>query len=139
MPFLTKFLLIASFLASYNPSKYDSRFFTRGGEGRGKISKKAGSNNGSLVRTQLTGPKAFAIDRMLAIFYSIVEDDCKMTTDIHSQIATCISLRLLIRVSAPNNLNSMKCKCNISFALVKSIATSVRFDISKYLYDFVDV
>ncbi|KAJ3367716.1 Origin recognition complex subunit 5 [Kappamyces sp. JEL0680] len=138
MPFLTKFLVIASFLASYNPSKYDNRYFTRGGEGKSKAGRKGGVHNGSLVRTQLTGPKAFPIDRMLAIFYSILEDDCKFTFDIHSQIATLISLRLLVKVSASNRLDSIKCKCNVSFSLVKTIAKSVRFDIMKYLFDFVD-
>lgn len=139
MPYLTRFLVIASFLASYNPSKYDNRFFTRGGEGRTKVGRKGGAQNGSLLRNQLTGPRPFAVDRMLAIFYSILEDDCKMTLDIHSQIATCISLRLLIKVSAANKLDVVKCKCNVSFALIKSIAATVRFDIAKYLYDFVDI
>ncbi len=139
MPYLTKFLVIAAFLASYNPQKYDARYFTKGAEGRTKISKKGGVHNGSLLRNQLTGPRSFGIERMLAIFYSILDDDCKMTFDIHSQIATCFSLRLLIKVSSPSRLDMVKCKCNVSYTFVKAIAKSVRFDISKYLYDWVDV
>jgi origin recognition complex subunit 5 len=138
-PYFTKFLICASFLASYNPSKYDNRYFTRGGEGKKKVGKIGGIHNGSLKRTQLTGPKAFAIDRMLAIFYSILPDGCKFTFDIHSQIATMISNRMLIRVSAANRLDAIKCKCNLSYPIVKTIGRTVDFDILKYLFDFVDV
>lgn len=139
MPYMTKFLVIASFLASYNPQKYDARFFTRGGEGKKKVGKKGGVHNGALYRNQLNGPCTFAVERMLAIFYSILEQDCKMSFDIHSQIATCVSLKLLVRVSAVNRLDMMRCKCNVSFPFVKAISKSVRFDIVKFLFDWVDV
>ena len=138
MPFHTKFLVIAAFLASYNPKKYDSRLFTRGGEGRAKVGKTGGVNNGSNNRSQLLGPSNFTIDRMLSIFYHILQDDIAPTFDIHSQIASCISLRLLIRVSASGRLDAMKCKANVSYPFVKQISRSIQFDISKYLFDWID-
>ena len=132
--------MIASFLASYNPSKYDNRFFSKGGEGRAKVGKKGGSNNGSLMRSQLVGPKVFNVARMLVIFYSILPDqDHRFTFDIHCQIRTLISLRLLTRTSNASRLDSIKCKCNVSYVFIKSVARSVHFDIGKYLYDFIDI
>jgi origin recognition complex subunit 5 len=86
IPRLTKFLVLASFLASYNPAKLDARFFTRGGEGTKKVGKKSGIQKGSRMRQQLKGPKAFSIERMLAIFYSIVDEDVKPSFDILSQV-----------------------------------------------------
>ncbi|KAI8899779.1 origin recognition complex subunit 5 C-terminus-domain-containing protein, partial [Globomyces pollinis-pini] len=42
LPHYTKFLVMASFLASYNPARLDKRFFTRGGEGKTRVGKKGG-------------------------------------------------------------------------------------------------
>lgn len=138
LPYFTRFLMIASFLASFNPSKYDNRFFSR--EDRSRVGKKGGIHNGSLMRSQLAGPKAFPVDRMLTIFYSILPDEeCRFTFDIHSQIASLISLRLLTKVSAASRLDLIKCRCNVSYIFIKSVARSVNFDIGKYLYDFIDV
>jgi origin recognition complex subunit 5 len=85
LPRLTKFLVIAGYLASYNPSKLDQRYFTKGGEGKKKVSKKGGVQNGSKKRQQLIGPKSFGLERMLAIFYSIADgvDSCY---DIQTQV-----------------------------------------------------
>ena len=85
LPYYTKYLLIAAFVASYNPPRLDQRFFTRGGEGR---SKKVNSmNNGSKMRQQLLGPKAFGVERMLAIFFHMIEDKNLIPSfDIYTQV-----------------------------------------------------
>ena len=36
LPYYTKFLLLASYLASYNPARFDVRYFSKVGEARGK-------------------------------------------------------------------------------------------------------
>jgi hypothetical protein len=38
------------------------------------------------MRQQLVGPKAFPIERMLAIFYSIIDDDLEDSIDIQLQV-----------------------------------------------------
>jgi origin recognition complex subunit 5 len=147
LPKLTKYLVIASFLASYNPARLDSRFFTKGGEGKKKVGKKGSIYNGSKKRQQLLGPKSFPLERMLAIFYSIVnENDIKSTFDIHTQafhfliqISTCFSLRLIIRLTSMNQLDTVKCKSNVSFAFVKDLGSTIDFEVSKYLFDFIDM
>ncbi|KAI8587013.1 origin recognition complex, subunit 5 [Geranomyces variabilis] len=153
LPYYTKFLIIAAFLASYNPPRLDVRFFAKdrsdevtrrkGGKDRaGRVQKEGGKgfivfHNRIQMRQQLLGPKAFPVERMLAIFYSILPDEIESTVDIQMQIASLTTLRLLVRVTAPDRLDGVKCKCNASCEFVKAIGRSVRFDVGQYLYDFV--
>ena len=72
LPFYSKFLLIAAFLASYNPAKSDKRFFVKH---HGKQKKTLSSIKAKeKLNSQLTGPKPFPLERLLAIFYNIVEE-----------------------------------------------------------------
>uniref|UniRef100_A0A0B7A6K7 Origin recognition complex subunit 5 n=1 Tax=Arion vulgaris TaxID=1028688 RepID=A0A0B7A6K7_9EUPU len=85
LPYYSKFLLIAAYLASYNPMKCDRRFFAKYTE---KVSKRS-----KLVKKKerasnhLLGPKVFPIDRMMAIFYSIVEGKVVPSAHINVQSA----------------------------------------------------
>ncbi|BFZ56113.1 hypothetical protein PYCC9005_003155 [Savitreella phatthalungensis] len=76
-----KFLLIASYLASYNPTRTDRTFFSRGrdgpsskrrrgGRGRGRGGNAAGSMGDKLPQRVL-GAKAFGLERMMSIFQAI--------------------------------------------------------------------
>ncbi|TPX60910.1 hypothetical protein PhCBS80983_g01469 [Powellomyces hirtus] len=143
LPYYTKFLVIAAFLASYNPARLDVRFFSKdrsdevkrrkGGKGRSR----GLVNEGGHMRQQLLGPKSFPVERMLAIFYSILPDEIEGTTDIQMQIASLMTLRILLRVTTPDRLDGMKCKCNASYEFVQQLGKSVRFDVSQYLHDFI--
>ncbi|KAI8087840.1 origin recognition complex subunit 5 C-terminus-domain-containing protein [Gilbertella persicaria] len=141
LPFYTKFLLIAAYLASYNPPRFDVRYFAKTAEERKK--KKGGGTRkgrvdrlGGKMRQQLLGPKAFPVERMLAIFYSILEDSLEDTVDIQLQITSLTTLRLLVRTTQMERLDTAKYKCNVNFEFIRSIAKSVRFEIEHYLYDF---
>lgn len=147
LPHHTKYLLIASFLASYNPAKLDVRFFSRGSEDmtktkRGKWRKgqhqaqTGKAKNRDKLRQQLIGPKPFPVERMLAIFYSISDDAIDSTVDIQMAISTLVTLKLLIRSSAYDRLEATKCKCNVSYDFAIKVASEVNFPLSKYLYDF---
>ena len=85
LPFHSKFLLIAAYLSSYNPMKSDKRFFLKhhGKVRKTKTSLKAKEKR---VSSQLTGPKAFPLDRMMAIFYAIVDDQVAPSANIQSQV-----------------------------------------------------
>ncbi|OBZ83491.1 Origin recognition complex subunit 5 [Choanephora cucurbitarum] len=141
LPFYAKFLLIAAYLASYNPPRFDVRYFAKSAEERKK--KKGGGTRkgrvdklGGKMRQQLLGPKAFPVERMLAIFYSILEDSLEDTIDIQLQITSLTTLRLLVRATNMDRLDGAKYKCNVNFDFIRSIAKSVRFEIEHYLYDF---
>ena len=140
LPFYSKFLLISAYIASYNPVKSDKRFFMKY---HGKFKKRVqhcASVAAHKRSSQLLGPKQFPLDRMLAIFYVIVDvDEEKLRreggapTDIASQISSLVSLNLLTQVST--ELDLPKYKCNVGLDFIRLLAKNVRFEVHKYLYD----
>ncbi|KAG1650951.1 Origin recognition complex subunit 5 [Nymphon striatum] len=118
LPFYSKFLLIAAYLSSYNPTRTDTRFFIK-------------------ATNQLLGPKPFPLDRLLAIFYSIVEERVAPTHVIFSQISSLVTLRLLTSIGCDGSLDVPKYKCSVSLDMIRNISRTVDFDIIRYLYDFI--
>jgi len=138
LPFFSKFLIIAAYLASYNPAKYDRRLFVKAKEGR----KNKGRGLKSLKKqklhnaARLMGPKVFPIDRLMAIFYSIVEERVTPSLNIFVQITTLISLKLLTHTGSSAMFQGVpKYRCNASYDLVKSLSRTVNFELGRYLYD----
>ena len=149
LPFYSKFLLIAAFLASYNPAKSDKRFFVKH---HGKQRKTASSiKTKEKLNSQLTGPKPFPLERLLAIFYNIVEEQVAIvvitlywsytdlfqvnpTANIYSQVSSLVRLQLLTAVGL-EMMDQPKYKCNVSMDFVRTVAKTVQFDVYKYLYD----
>ena len=82
LPYYAKFFLIAAYLASYNPAKADRRLFVKN---HGKERKKKRKQQKKQAE-QLLGPKPFPLDRLLAIFYAIIEEDVNLTADLLSQV-----------------------------------------------------
>jgi origin recognition complex subunit 5 len=80
----SQYLLIAAYLASYNPAKTDNQYFAKvflsslcpalspklivQHDGRKKKSKKRSRDHDAVPRS-LLGPAAFPLERLLAIFY----------------------------------------------------------------------
>lgn len=112
LPYYTKFLLIACYLASYNPAKFDLRYFAKGREerkkkkGGGTKKGKADNNAGGKMRQQLLGPKAFPMERMLAIFYSIIDDDLDDSIDIQLQVNISIYMMMMMIKAIKDNNNN---------------------------------
>ncbi|KAJ2479286.1 hypothetical protein IWW56_003193 [Coemansia sp. RSA 2131] len=126
LPYYTKFLLMAAFLASYNPSRLDAQYFSRS-KAPAKRRGKAATQDalGGKDRQQLLGPRSFGIERMLAIFYSIIAEPAVSSVDVQIQIASLVSLRLLTKTSAGDRLDGIKCKCNVSLESIRAISHSV--------------
>ncbi|KAJ2373618.1 hypothetical protein IW150_003535 [Coemansia sp. RSA 2607] len=139
LPYYTKFLLVAGFLASYNPSRLDMQYFARGrdpsAKGR-KRKRQAEDALGGQKRQQLVGPRAFAIERLLAIFYSIVAEAVDSSVDVQVQIASLVTLRLFTRTSSGDRLDGVKCRCNVGLETIRAISRSVQFEVDRFLYDF---
>nr|XP_002740279.1 PREDICTED: origin recognition complex subunit 5-like [Saccoglossus kowalevskii] len=133
LPYYSKYLLIAAYLASYNPTRTDKRFFSKH---HGKINKHKLKKT-EKISFQLLGPKPFPLERLMAIFYSIVEGKVAPTANIFSQISSLVSLHLVSHVSSDDQLDSAKYKCTVSLDFIRSIARTVNFDVVRYLYDFV--
>ncbi|XP_041109987.1 origin recognition complex subunit 5 [Polyodon spathula] len=134
LPYYSKYLLIAAYLASFNPTRADKRFFLKH---HGKIKKTNFLKKHEKTSNHLLGPKPFPLDRLLAIFYSIVDSRVAPTANIFSQISSLVVLQLLALVGHDDQLNSPKYKCAVSFDFIRAIARTVNFEIVKYLYDFL--
>ncbi|XP_020382328.1 origin recognition complex subunit 5 isoform X1 [Rhincodon typus] len=134
LPFYSKFLLIAAYLSSYNPARTDKRFFSKH---HGKIKKTSFLKKHEKTSNHLLGPKPFPLDRLLAIFYSIVDSRVTPTANIFSQIASLVALQLITHVGHDDQLDGPKYKCTTSLDFITAIARTVNFDIVRYLYDFL--
>ncbi|XP_059843169.1 origin recognition complex subunit 5 [Hypanus sabinus] len=134
LPYYSKFLLIAAYLSSYNPARTDKRFFMKH---HGKIKKSSFLKKHEKTSNHLLGPKPFPLDRLLAIFYSIVDSRVTPSANIFSQITTLVALQLLTLVGHDDQLDGPKYKCTASLDFIRAIARTVNFDIVRYLYDFL--
>ncbi|KAF7971160.1 hypothetical protein HWV62_21982 [Athelia sp. TMB] len=80
LPRMSKFILIAAFLASTNPAKTDLRMFGRGLDERKKKRKgggprRTGKNTIAKVPQRLLGPAPFPLDRLVAILGVLLEEN----------------------------------------------------------------
>ncbi|XP_064417512.1 origin recognition complex subunit 5 isoform X3 [Latimeria chalumnae] len=85
LPYYSKFLLIAAYLSSYNPARTDKRFFLKH---HGKMKKTNFLKKHEKTSNHLLGPKPFPLDRLLAIFYSIVDRRVAPTAYVFSQLSS---------------------------------------------------
>uniref|UniRef100_A0A8C9RP97 Origin recognition complex subunit 5 n=1 Tax=Scleropages formosus TaxID=113540 RepID=A0A8C9RP97_SCLFO len=118
LPYYSKFLLIAAYLASYNPARTDRRFFLKN---HGRIKKTNFLKKHEKTSNHLLGPKPFPLDRLLAIFYSVVDSRVAPTASIFSQISSLVTLQLLTQVGHDDQLDSPKYKCAVSLGFVRAI------------------
>ncbi|XP_034475044.1 origin recognition complex subunit 5 [Drosophila innubila] len=140
LPYYGKYLLIAAFLASHNSAKQDKRLFVKN---HGKQRKRmqtvnAKAKNAEKMSTTL-GPKSFSIDRLLAIFYAILDEKVGLTCNLLSQISTLVHLKLLGFVSGEQNImdGSAKLQCTVGLEFVLYIGKVVGFNVRQYLCDFM--
>lgn len=83
LPYYAKYFLIAAYLASYNSPKHDRRLFVKN---HGKQRKQARKGMAKTQVSELLGPKVFSLDRLLAIFYAIMEEKASLTVYLISQV-----------------------------------------------------
>ena len=137
LPFHAKFLLIAAYLASYNPVKSDKRFFVKH-HGKQRNTKTAIRAKENRISSQLTGPKPFPLDRLLAIFYSILDSNHASSANVLSQITSLVNLQFMTLLSSEEGgLDQPKYKCTVSLSFIEQLSKQVGFEVHKFLYDFV--
>ena len=147
LPPIPTFLLLASFLASYNPTVLDVRYFLRdrGPRIRARKPKTKTSTRISSIRQQLLGPRPFPLDRLIAIFQALVTEALPHSNwelrarsrAVYNQINTLVARRMLIRTTPPDRIASaVNLRTNVSHSLVSSLARRVRFDLGLWLYDW---
>lgn len=136
----SNYILCAAYLASYNPPRFDSRFFSRAKEARGRRRVTSRRKQLKINPRSLAAP-AFDLERMLAILQSIMSQDddyetCVPSIDIGVQIATLTKLKLIVRSSSTDPLDSRtRWKINASWELVYQAAQEVDLNIEDYLME----
>ncbi|KAF2627071.1 hypothetical protein BU25DRAFT_368730, partial [Macroventuria anomochaeta] len=107
LPFYTTHLLIAAYLASYNPARTDVTYFMKHTDKRKNkrrapgvaslsTTSKGGVKHRRVPRHLLT-PSPFTLDRLFAIFRALLVDGVPQTADLYTSVATLTSLKLLVR------------------------------------------
>jgi len=136
LPYYAKYLLLAAYFASYNPANTDRRFFTK--KSQGKLSKRAKTTmkKAKDMDKKFMGPKPFQIDRLMAIFYSIVPGGATSSGNILTQLSTLVTLNLLLKVSQDDVIDAPKYKCVVSLDFVVEIGKQVDLDVVQYLYNY---
>jgi len=146
LPYYAKWLLLAAYLASFNPTKLDSLYFMKSTERKRR--KKGGgtarsgarrSSHSRKIPRHLQAPSAFTLDRLLAILHAILPHDHRSTIDTYHQIATLASLKLLVKgggIGSGDPLEAggkWKVGAAVSWEYVQGLARSVDFGLVDYV------
>lgn len=136
LPYYAKYLLLAAYFASYNPANTDRRFFTK--KSLGKLSKRTKTSLKAAKDPdkRFAGPKPFQMDRLMAIFYSIVPGGATSSGNILTQVSNLVSLNLLMKASQDGIIDAPKYKCVVTLDFVLEIGKQVDLDIGEYLYNY---
>lgn len=140
LPYFSKYILCAAYLASYNPARQDQTYFMKSSEkkrrkrggmvGSGRVQK-----NRKISRTLLS-PSPFTVDRLLAILHAIVPHDIPKTADVFVQISNLAALRLLLKSGViGGDILDPGCKWRVNYGLeyTSTLGRSVGFELSEYL------
>lgn len=128
LPYYAKYMLIASYLASYIPAKEDKYLFMKQ---KVRKRKKVPSKKKAFMNAQC-GPYNFHVSRMIAIFCAILAENVDINANLLAQIPSMCQLGLL-SVVGNYNLNEPKFKCCVSYDFILVIAKTVGFNIQNYL------
>jgi len=164
LPYYTSLLLIAAYLASYNPSRTDPTYFMKHTDKRkgrrrttataaslgitpGKRSG-AGSKHRKISRHLLL-PSPFTLDRLLAVFRALVgagdgggAGTALQSADVYTQIATLTSLRLLVRAGGGSDKDALEAggrwRVNVGWEMVRGLGRSVGLEVGEFLVGGVE-
>ncbi|VVT58366.1 uncharacterized protein SAPINGB_P006170 [Magnusiomyces paraingens] len=163
LPLQSKYILCAAYLASYNPPRFDIRFFSRAKEARAKR-RDTGRRKALKINPRLLAAPAFDLERMLAILHAVAPNGGEgegegegtldesenegegpysdrrggfpSNIDLGVQIATLTTLRLLICLNPADPLDSKtRWKINANWVIIKRAADEIGLAIEHYLIE----
>ncbi|OAL01814.1 hypothetical protein IQ06DRAFT_128625 [Phaeosphaeriaceae sp. SRC1lsM3a] len=146
LPFYTTHLLIAAYLASYNPARTDVTYFMkhtdkRKGKRRAPSTSVSNAMKARKISRHLLTPSPFPLDRLLAIFRALLDGGVPQVADLYTQIATLTSLRLLVRAGAGSNdvlEPGGRWRVNFGWEYARALGRSVNLEVGEYLVGGVD-
>ncbi|ELR10173.1 hypothetical protein VC83_00700 [Pseudogymnoascus destructans] len=152
LPYTSRILLIAAYLASYTPARLDPLLFAKSSAPTKKRRKNLGGaatkpRPGTAARRKLNrkllGPQAFVMERCLAIFWALREEANGAGraetggADILAAVAALGSLRLLgktSRVADPLE-GGCKWKVNVGWEVVRVVGRSVGIEVEEWIIE----
>lgn len=161
LPYYSRLILVAAYLASFNPPKTDQLLFMKAaaskrrkkGGGTALARGRPGVTKHRKISRKLLGPQAFVLERLMAIFHAIKDDaddsgkyqgkgkavPVTGAADIQMAVSTLASLRLLVRLGPANSADildgGVKYRIAIGWDVVRGIARSVGVEAEDYLVD----
>jgi origin recognition complex subunit 5 len=148
LPYYAKWLLIAGYLASFNPARLDETFFMKTSERKrrkkgGGTARAAAGRPGQVrkIPRHLLAASTFTLDRLLAILHAILPDDIRAGVDIAKQIATLTSLRLLVRAGSLGSSDPLepggkfRVGPYVTWDYVLALARGLDFELADYTTD----
>lgn len=149
LPYYTTHLLIAAYLASYNPSRTDVTYFMKHTDKRKNKRRASSTTIGGVTKSKhrkisrhLLTPSPFSLDRLLAIFRSLLVETVPQVADLYTQIATLTSMRLLVRAGGVGTSDVLdpgaKWRVNFGWEYARSLGRVVNLEVGEYLVGGVD-
>ncbi|ODQ80521.1 hypothetical protein BABINDRAFT_160795 [Babjeviella inositovora NRRL Y-12698] len=169
IPLHSKYILIAAYLASFNESRYDSLFFSKLKHARadrrfGGRKVRGNSKAAARISNRMLAASPFDLERLLAILHAIYQEnyDGKLvvsfddegkgetetslasgalvnTIDVESQIATLISLRLIVKtgngVHGDLLAGKVRLRCNVGWSFIAGLAKDIGMDVEGYILE----
>ncbi|KAJ1515719.1 hypothetical protein HMI54_011804 [Coelomomyces lativittatus] len=139
LPELQKYILLASYLASHNASKWDTVYFQKFSEK--KRSKAWTSSNSGSASYPVGGGSAsvqhgawFPFERMLPILKAITQEQVVVSMDILPMVAQLVALKYLLQYKSSDMLQPLRLKSQISLSFADSLAQSIAFDLRQCLH-----
>ncbi|KAG7388119.1 hypothetical protein PHYPSEUDO_013079 [Phytophthora pseudosyringae] len=149
-------LVLAGYLASFNPQETDVRFLSSsGGLRRKKRAKKnpvgesssttttSSSNKKQQISQLLLGPRIFTLQRLLAIYLNLrVEAEAgssdesrssETREEVFTHLATLVRMQLFQRTTPPHVLDNIKFRCLADARFVQETARYLSFPLDAYL------
>jgi len=156
LPYMSKFLLLAAYIASRNKATADRAVFDPGYSKRGRKDAQAHDRQTEAATVNmLKGPHSFPLERLLHIFYCIYDQHCAengenddsagvaaprnaaaahevQRAEVHMQVSTLVALRLL-SVSGGDLLEGGIYRCHVAQEIAYQIAGNVKMRLNDYM------
>ena len=125
LPHQTAHLLVAAFLASHNPPRTDIALLSKSST----ATKRRKKSNLHIAR-RILGPQAFGLERLLAIYHALLGQEKYKggQAELLEQLATLVSLRLVVRVGFGDSLDG-KWKCILNESVMKGVSRDCDLDL----------
>jgi origin recognition complex subunit 5 len=135
LPRIARLLLLASFFASHNPPRTDAMHFCESTLGRKRQRTSKTQQIKDFEQFQ-AGPKVFAWERWLAIYYAMLKQTCgeqpRICSEEIGQVSVLVAMDLVVSVGG--DVRNPRYKSNISLATCEKLAKELNIDFAAHFH-----